>query len=96
MIGVLKIVYNEKLDDIVDTYNNPYYGTIKMKPIDVKTSTYKNFSVENDLNSEEIIGNFYEKELLKTYQAEFMKEKVIKKRINYMLKWEDYDNSGST
>ena len=96
MIGVLKIVYNEKLDDIVDTYNNPYYGTIKMKPIDVKTSTYKNFSVENDLNSEEIIGNFYEKELLKTYQAEFMKEKLIKKRINYMLKWEDYDNSGST
>ena len=96
MIGVLKIVYNEKLDDIVDTYNNPYYGTIKMKPIDVQTSTYKNFSVENDLNSEEIIGNFYEKELLKTYQAEFMKEKVIKKRINYMLKWEDYDNSGST
>ena len=30
---------NNKLDDIVDNYNNTY-RTIKMKPVDVKSSTY--------------------------------------------------------
>ena len=33
----------------------------------------------NDLNGEEIIGTFYEKELQKTNQKEFTIEKVIKK-----------------
>ena len=36
--------------------------------------------VINDLNGEEIIGTFYEKELQKTSQEEFRIEKVIKKR----------------
>ena len=41
--------------------------------------------VINDLNGEEIIGAFYEKELQKTNLKEFRKEKVIKRRvINYM------------
>ena len=35
--------------------------------------------VINDLNGEEIIGTFYEKELQKTNQKEFRIEKVIKK-----------------
>ena len=34
----------------------------------------------NDLNGEEIIGTFYEKELQKTNQQEFRIEKVIKKK----------------
>ena len=36
--------------------------------------------VINDLNGEEIIGTFYEKELQKTNQKEFKIEKVIKKK----------------
>ena len=36
--------------------------------------------VINDLNSEEIIGTFYEKELQKTNQKEFRIEKVIKRK----------------
>ena len=41
--------------------------------------------VINDLNGEEIIGTFYEKELQKTNQQEFRIEKVIKRKvINYM------------
>ena len=34
----------------------------------------------NDLNGDEIIGTFYEKELQKTNQQEFGIEKVIKER----------------
>ena len=36
--------------------------------------------VINDLNDNEIIGTFYEKELQKTNQQEFRIEKVIKKK----------------
>ena len=36
----------------------------------------------NDLNGEEIIGTFYEKELQKTNQQEFRIEKVIKYMSN--------------
>ena len=38
--------------------------------------------VINDLNGEEIIGTFYEKELQKTNQEEFRIEKVIKRKGN--------------
>ena len=39
----------------------------------------------NDLNGEEIIGAFYEKELQRTNQQEFRIEKLIKRKaINYM------------
>ena len=41
---VLQNVHTDKLDDIVDKYNNTYHSTIKMKPADVKSSTYIDFS----------------------------------------------------
>ena len=43
MTSVSKNVYIDKLDDIVDEYNNTYHRTIKMKPIDVKHNTYIDF-----------------------------------------------------
>ena len=50
--------------------------------------------VINDLNGEEIIGTFYEKELQKTNQHEFRIEKVIKKKGDKLyLKWKGYDSS---
>ena len=49
--------------------------------------------VINDLNGEEIIGIFYEKELQKANQKEFRIEKVIKKKGNKLyVKWKGYDN----
>lgn len=44
-------IYMDKLDDKVNEYNNTYHGTIKMKTIDVRTSTYIEFGVKiNDNN----------------------------------------------
>ena len=131
MTSISKNVYIDKLDDIVDEYNNTYNTTIKMKPIDVRDNTYINTSkkinnkdpkfkagdrvriskyknifakgympnwskevfvikkvkntvpwtyVIDDLNSEEIIGTLYEKELQKTSQEEFRIEKVIRRK----------------
>ena len=127
--SISKIVYIDKLDDIVKEYNNKYHTSIKMKPVDIKDNTYLDFKKEinnkdpkfkigdyvrtskyknifakgympnwseeifvikkvrntvpwtciiNDLNGEEIIGTFYEKELQGTNQQEFRIEKVIK------------------
>ena len=47
----------------------------------------------NDLNGEEIIGTFQEKELQKTNQQELRIETVIRRKDNYMSKWKGYDNS---
>ena len=48
----------------------------------------------NDLNGEEIIETFYEKELQKTNQKEFRIEKVIKRKGDKLyVKWKGYDKS---
>ena len=50
--------------------------------------------VLNDLNGEEIIGTFYEKELQATNQQEFRVEKVLKKKGGKLyVKWKGYNNS---
>ena len=40
-----KNVNIDKLDDVVDKYNNTYHKTIQMKPIDVKSSLYIDIEV---------------------------------------------------
>ena len=51
MTSISKNVYLDKLDDIVDEYNNTYHTTIKMKPIDVKDNTYIN--VDKEINNKD-------------------------------------------
>ena len=46
MTSVSKIVYINNLADIVNKYNNTYHSTTKMKPADVKSSTYIDFNKE--------------------------------------------------
>ena len=53
--------------------------------------------VISELNGEEIIGTFYEKELRKTNQQKFRIEKVIKRKGNKLyVKWKRYDNSSNS
>ena len=40
-------MYIDKLADILNKYNNTYHRTIKIKPVDVKSSTYIDFNKEN-------------------------------------------------
>ena len=46
MTSISKNVYIDKLDDIVNEYNDKYHRTIKMKPIDVKDNTHININIE--------------------------------------------------
>ena len=41
-------MYIDRLDDIVNEYNNTYHSTIKTKSIDVKASTVIDFDKENN------------------------------------------------
>ena len=43
-----KNVHVDKSDDIVNKYNNTYHSTIKIKPVDVKSSIYIDSSKENN------------------------------------------------
>ena len=40
MTSVSKNVYIDKLDDLVNKYNDIYHSIIKMKPLDVKSYQY--------------------------------------------------------
>ena len=46
MISVFKNMCIDKLDDIINKYNNTYHNAIKIKPVDVKTNTYIDSSKE--------------------------------------------------
>ena len=47
MTSISKNEYIAKLVHVVNKYRNIYHSTIKMKPVDVKTSSYFNFDIEN-------------------------------------------------
>ena len=57
--SVSKHVYMDKLDDIVDKYNNKYHRTIQTKPIDVNLSA--NIDLDLEKNNKDIkfeIGDY--------------------------------------
>ena len=134
-----KIVYIDKLDNIVYKYNNTYHITIKTKLADVKPSTYIDSSKDVNykdpkfkigdivriskiktflqkaifqidlkkflwlkklntlycghmllviLKAKEIVGTFYQRELQKANQKEFIVQKAIKgKGDKLYVKW---------
>ena len=73
MTLVSKNVYIDKLDDRVNKYNNAYHRTIKMKLVDVKSSTYIDFNKENYNQGPKFnVGNYlriskYKKKFAKGY-----------------------------
>ena len=58
MTSISNYVYIDKLDDLVNKYNNTYHSTIKMNLVDVKSNTYFNSSKEtNDEDPKLKIGD---------------------------------------
>ena len=58
MTSISKNLYIDKLDDIVNKYNNTYHRTIKMNLADVKDNTYINFGKEvHDKDSKFQVGD---------------------------------------
>ena len=58
MTSLSKNVYIDKLDDIINEYNNTYHMTIKIKPVEVKDNTYIDSSKKiNDKDSNCKVGD---------------------------------------
>ena len=58
MTSVPKNVYIDKLDDIVNKYNNAHHRTNKMKPVDVKGNVYIDSGKEvNDKDPKYQVGD---------------------------------------
>ena len=56
--SISKNMYIDKLDDIANKYNSTCHNTIRMKPVDVKSSTYFDSSKEiNDKGPKFKIGD---------------------------------------
>ena len=53
MTPISKNVYNDKLDDIVNKYNNTYQRTIKMKSVDVKDNIYVYIDFKKEANNKD-------------------------------------------
>ena len=93
MTSLSKKVYIDKLDDIVNKYNNTYHRTNKMKPVDVKDNTYINFGKEsNDTNCKFKVGDHvrisnYKKVFAKEYTPNWSEEVFVIKKIKNTVPW---------
>ena len=93
MTSVSKNVYIDKLDDIVDEYNNTYHRTIKMKPVDVKDNTYIDFNKEvNDKDPKFKVGGHvkiskYKNIFAKGYTPNWSEEIFVVSKIKNTVPW---------
>ena len=93
MTAVSKNVYIDKLDDIVNEYNNTYHRTIKMKPVDVKDNTYIDFKKEvNDKDPKFKVGNHvriskYKNIFAKGYTRNWSEEVFFVSKIKNTVPW---------
>ena len=93
MTAMSKSVYINKVDDIVNEYNNTYHRTIKMRPVDVKYNTYIDFEKEvNDKNPKYKIGNHvriskYENIFAKGDMPNWSEEAFVIRKIKNTVPW---------
>ena len=93
MTSVSKNSFVDKLDDILNKYNNTYHSTIKMKPIDVKSSAYIDSSKE--INEEDpkfkisdiVRVSKYKKIFAKGYIPNFSEEVFVIKEVKNTVPW---------
>ena len=93
MTSISKNTYIDKLDGIVNKYNNTYHKTIKMKPIDVKDNAYINFGKEVDDKGPKLkVGDHvrtskYKNDFAKGYAPNWSEEVFVIKKIKNTVPW---------
>ena len=93
MTSVSINVYIDKLDDIVDEYNNRYHRSIETKPIDVKDNTYIDFEEEvNDKDPKFKVGDYvriskYKNIFANGYMPNWSEEVFIISKIKNTVPW---------
>ena len=82
MTSVSKNIYIDKLDDIVNKYNNTYHSTIQMKRADVKSNTYIESSQKiNDKNPKFKLVILLEYQNIETFLQKVTLEIGLKKSL---------------
>ena len=93
MTLVSKNMCVDKLDDMVDEYNNTYHRTIKMKPVDVKDNTYIDFKKGvNDKYPELKVDDHvriskYKNIFAKGYTPNWSEEVSVIKKVKNTVPW---------
>ena len=93
MTSISTNVYIDKLDDIVNEYNNAYHTAIKMKPADVKDNTYVNTDKEiNNKDPKFKVGDHvriskYKNIFAKGYTPNWSEEVFIIKNVKNTVPW---------
>ena len=93
MTSIPKNIYIDKLNDIVNEYNNTKRRTNKVKPIDVKDNTYINFGKElNDNDPKFKVGNHvriskYKNIFAKGYTPNWSEEDFVIRKIKNAVPW---------
>ena len=93
MTLISKIVYIDKLDGILNEYNNGHHRTIKMKPIDVKNNTYVESSKEaNDKYPKFKVGDQvriskYKNIFAKEYTPDWSEQDFVIKEVKNTFPW---------
>ena len=87
MTSISKNVYIDKLDGIVNEYNNTKHRTTKTKPIEVKDNTYLDFVKEvNDIDPKFKVGDHvriskYKNIFSKDYTPNWSEEVFVIKKL---------------
>ena len=87
MTSISKNVYIDKLDSIVNEYNNTKHRTTKTKPIEVKDNTYLDFVKEvNDIDPKFKVGDHvriskYKNIFSKDYTPNWSEEVFVIKKL---------------
>ena len=93
MTSIPKDKYINKLDDIVNEYNNTYHRTIKMKPVDVKDNTYINSMELHSIKDPKFkVGDHvriskYKSIFAKGYTPNWSEEVFIIKKVKNIVPW---------
>ena len=93
MISISKNVYIDKLNTIVNKYNNTYHTTIKMKPIDVKDNAYINTSKKINYKDPKFkVGDYviiskYKNIFAKGYMPNWSEEVFVVDKIKNTVPW---------
>ena len=96
MTSILKNMYIDKLDDIVNKYTNTYNSAIKVKPDNVKSNTYIDFSKEigykdTEFEIDDIIRiSKYKNIFAKVYTLNWSEDVFVIKKIQNTVLWTCY------
>ena len=93
MTAISGDAYIDKLDDIVNEYNNTYHRTIKMKSVDVKNNAYIDSSKKvNDKDPKFEVGDHvriskYKNIFAKGYTPNWSEEVFVIKKVKNTVPW---------